>query len=83
MGAKTPILAVVDPSFRVAQLIEENGLGVVVHPDNREEIADAIERMLSGEFQYVSNKTTFDEFSRSHKMDELAEVLDSVSENNH
>lgn len=83
MGAKTPILAVVDPSFRVAKLIEENGLGIAVHPDDTEGIADGIERMLSGEFRYTSNKTVFGEFSRSHKMDVLAEILDSVSENDY
>ncbi|MFC6722787.1 glycosyltransferase [Halobacteriaceae archaeon SHR40] len=79
MGAKTPILAVVDPSFRVARLIKENNFGIAVHPDDTEGIADAIKAILSGEFDYTSDKEIFDEFSRAHKMDVLARVLDSVS----
>jgi len=79
MGARTPILAVVDPSFRVARLIEENSLGIAVHPDDTEGIAESIERILSGDFKYTSNETVFDEFSRTHEMDALAEILDSAS----
>ncbi|TQQ80277.1 glycosyltransferase [Halonotius roseus] len=81
MGAKTPILAIVDPSFRVAQLIEESDLGVVIHPDDTEAIAGAIEIMISKEFNYTSDKEIFDEFSRAHKMDVLAQTLDSISTN--
>lgn len=79
MGAKTTILAVVDPSFRVARLIKENGLGIVVHPNNTEEIADGIENILFDEFEYIYDETVFEEFSRSHKMDVLTQILDSVT----
>jgi hypothetical protein len=79
IGARTPILAVVDPSFRVARLIEENRLGIAVHPDDTDGIAKSIERILSGDFEYMPDETVFDEFSRAHKMDVLAEILDSVS----
>jgi glycosyltransferase involved in cell wall biosynthesis len=79
MGAKTPILAVVDPSFRVAQLIEENDLGVVIHPENIEEIANSIENTLSREFKHTLDDTIYNEFSRAHKMDILTQVLNSLS----
>ena len=82
MGARTPVLAVVDPSFRIAELIKENDLGLIVDPNNTERVADAIEKILSEEFEYTSDKTIFEKFSRSHKMDVLSEVLDSISTNN-
>jgi len=79
IGARTPMLAVVDPSFRVVRLIEENSLGIAVHPDDTDGIAESIERILSGDFEYTPDETVFDEFSRAHKMDVLAKLLESVS----
>ncbi|MDY6775289.1 MAG: glycosyltransferase [Halobacteria archaeon] len=78
MGARTPILAVVDPSFRVARLIEENNLGIAVHPEDTEGIADGIERVLSRELEYPSEESVFEEFSRANKMDDLVNILNTL-----
>ena len=78
MGARSPILAVVDSSFRVSQLIEKKNLGISVDPDDTEAIADGIEILVSERFDYTSDQAIFDNFSRAHQLDALAEVLNSV-----
>jgi len=82
MGAKTPILAVVDPSFRVAQLIEKYSLGVVVHPKDTKAISNAFEDMVSEGVKYTSNNDFFYKFSRTQNIETLFGVLESVTENN-
>lgn len=42
IGARRPILALVDPSFRAADVIREYDLGIVVNPDDDEAVATAL-----------------------------------------
>lgn len=77
IGADTPILAIVDPTFRVAGLIESYDLGLVVPPGDSDGVADALLKLR--EWEHTSSSVT-SEFSREHKMDVLASVLDAVSE---
>lgn len=78
IGARTPILAIVDPTFRVARLIEEHGLGVAVDPNDPDGIAESLGALLSGDFVYDVDEEVYERFSRERKMDVLADVLDAV-----
>lgn len=51
VGAGVPILAVVDPSFRVAEFVREYGLGLVVSPGDEAGIAAAIETLQAQSFE--------------------------------
>lgn len=78
VGARTPILAVVDPSFRVAELIEGYDLGLVVDPEDTGGIAEAIAAVRSGEYAYDPDPAAF-EFTRAGKFERLAELYREVA----
>lgn len=77
IGARQPILALVDPTFRVADVIREYGLGIVAHPEDTEEIRDAIERLVNGEFEFELTSAT--EFTRERSSAAYVEALESIS----
>ncbi|MUV89667.1 hypothetical protein GJ629_06965 [Halapricum sp. CBA1109] len=81
LGARTPILALVDPDFRVASFVEDNGLGVVAPPDDPEAIADAIEALRSGAFEYDPDPELFDRYTREASAGRIADALDAVTAN--
>lgn len=76
VGARRPILAVVDPSFRVARLIEEYDLGVVAAPEP-EAIRDAL-LVLGESYEYDPDEEVFERFTRERKLDRLVEVLSEM-----
>lgn len=78
IGARRPILAIVDPDFRAAEVIHKYDLGFVAHPDDTTAIADAIETGFSNSYTYVPDSRVRDIFSRARKMDALAAVLNAV-----
>ena len=77
IGAKRPILALADPSFRVAEVIRNYELGIVVHPDDTEKIAQAIERLVAGEFEFEPNSAT--EFTRERSTKAYVKALESIT----
>jgi len=79
IASRRPIMAVVDPSFRVATFIEEHDLGVVASPDDPAEVAAALRQLRDGQFNGAST-AVYERFSRSRLVDELARVLDSMYE---
>jgi hypothetical protein len=79
VGARTPILAVVDPEFRVAEFLREHGLGVVVEPGDADRVVVALRRLRAGEVT-LSEDTDVDRFSREHSADVLAQVFDAVAD---
>jgi len=79
IGARVPILAIVDPEFRVAELIREHGFGLVVAPGDWEGVRDAIARVRTGEFEYAPDADDIERFTRSHSTDAYAGTLDSVT----
>lgn len=81
IGSRTPIIAIVDPSFRVADLIRNNNLGIVISPDDTDGIAEALRSISSGDLEYSPDEGVFDKFSRRNNIDEYAEVLDSLISN--
>jgi glycosyltransferase involved in cell wall biosynthesis len=78
IGARRPILAVVDESFRVAELVEEYSLGVVATPDNPDDLANAIEMIRSGAFTYDVDDSVVEQFSRSYRLEYLAGVFNEA-----
>lgn len=80
IGARRPILAIVDPSFRVAEVIREHGLGIVVEPGDADGVAEALEQIQSGAFEYPQDTATVDQFTRSRSTDAYVEILDRLTE---
>lgn len=78
IGSRTPILAVVDPSFEVADLIESTGLGVVAPPDDPSAVADALERLHGDEFTYDPSEEVYERFTRERHLSAMADALDDV-----
>ncbi|MBX0287826.1 glycosyltransferase [Haloarcula salinisoli] len=76
VGSSTPILAVVDNSFRAAKFVADNELGIVVSPSDAHEIALALKSLYENDISY--DETITNRFSRSKKMDELTEILDGM-----
>jgi hypothetical protein len=77
VGARTPILAVVDSSFLAAEFVREHSLGVVVSPGDTAGVADAIQSLRAEETSYEPGDTAH--FSREHSADVLAAVMDAVA----
>jgi glycosyltransferase involved in cell wall biosynthesis len=77
IASRRPILAIVDPSFRVASFIEDHDLGVVASPGDPGSVAEAIRQLRSGQYQGASEET-YQAFSRTRLVDELADVLDRI-----
>ncbi len=78
IGAGRPIIAIVDPSFRVADVITTNGFGLVVEPGDEAGIRDAIEEIRTGEFEYAPSEAAVEKFTRSHSTDAYVDTLESV-----
>ncbi|WP_275740128.1 hypothetical protein [Halorhabdus sp. SVX81] len=79
IASRNPILVIGDPSFRIQHVVNDNGLGTVVHPDNPGGIADAIHAFRTGDSEYSPNAEIFDQFSRRRFITEFASQLDEVS----
>lgn len=79
IGARTPILAVVDPSFRAAEFIEEWDLGLVASPDDPAAIADALAAIHTGEYEYSPDPTAFERFTRDRFVERVAAALADVA----
>lgn len=78
VGARTPILAIVDPNFRVAELVESLGLGFVVAPSDVEGIAEAIATVRSNAYSYDPDPAVF-EHTHKKKFDRIAEIYRDVA----
>lgn len=80
IGARTPILAVVDPSFRVAEVVRDHGFGIVVEPGDADGVADALRRIRSGAFVYDPDPGSFERFTRDRSTAAYVETLDALVE---
>ena len=80
VAARRPILAVVASSFRVADVIRDLDLGIVVPPDDPEAIADAIDRLWSGAYEYDPDPAAFELFDRERKVERFAALLAAVAD---
>lgn len=78
VGARRPILAVVDPSFRVAAFIRDHDLGVVADADDATSVADAIERLRDDTFQ--PDETVAGACTRERSAERIAAHLDAITD---
>lgn len=77
VGARTPILGVVDPDFRVAEFIREYELGVIAD-ETPDAIAEALTTLRKG-YDYTPDERAF-EFTRDRLVAAYADVLDEVTQ---
>jgi glycosyltransferase involved in cell wall biosynthesis len=77
LGAKRLIIAIVDPSFRVAELIRELGVGIVVEPGDAVGVSDALRQIQDGQFVYDPEET-IKEFTRRRSTEAYVEVLEKI-----
>lgn len=78
IGARRPILVLADQSFRVAELVEDNQLGVVADPRDPDAVASALERLEAGGVAFTNDEATFERFTRDRKNQALVAVLDDL-----
>lgn len=78
IGARRPIVAVVDPSFRVAEVIRENKFGIIVEPDDTEGVVDALRRIHAGNFEYAPDTDAIRQFTRERSNKAYVRVLDEL-----
>lgn len=80
VAAELPILGIADPSFRASEFIEEENIGIAVHPKQKNSIADAIHAVRTGSFEFDPNNDLKDRFDSREVMDRYAAILNAVSE---
>ena len=79
VGAKRPILAVVDPSFRVARFVESRGLGLVADVDDPHAVTEAL-IALRGGYEFTPDASVFEEYTRERSAERIAGVLDDITQ---
>lgn len=79
VGAGRPILAVVAPEFRVAEVVRGNGFGTVVEPSDTEGLAAALDALYRGAFEYDPDPETVAGFTRERSTDAYVETLEEVA----
>jgi glycosyltransferase involved in cell wall biosynthesis len=62
----------------VASIVEENDLGIAVHNDDPDSIANAIETFLSDSYDFNPDAEIRNEFSRETRIELLSTVFDTV-----
>lgn len=82
VGARCPILAIVDPSFRVADFIESHGLGLVANTNNPDAVAEALITFRDG-YEFTPDETVFDEYTRERSAKRIASILNAITQPQH
>jgi glycosyltransferase involved in cell wall biosynthesis len=80
VGARTPILGIVDPEFRAATLVSNHNLGIVASPRDPDDIANAIKQLQLGEISFNPDEQVFEWFSSDKAMDRYAALLSAVAD---
>lgn len=79
IGARAPILAIVDPAFRVAEFIEEQSLGIVSPTNDDAAVAVALERLFDDAYGYTPDESVFDQYTRERSAERFAAALDATA----
>lgn len=79
VGARRPILAVVDPTFRVAEFVREHNLGLVADATDSDSVANTLAKFRD-EYTFDPNPDVFERYTRERSTKRIAELLDEVSE---
>lgn len=80
VAAESPILGVIDPTFRAGEFIKKEKIGLSAHPKEPDSIADAIHTVRTADFNYDPNGCIKDRFDSREAMDKYATILNTVSE---
>jgi glycosyltransferase involved in cell wall biosynthesis len=80
VGARRPILAVIDPAFRAAGFVRDHGLGVVAPTGDPEAIGAAIAALYDRTDGYDPDPVVFEEYTRERNAARLGAVLDALIE---
>jgi len=80
VAAETPILGVINPSFRAGEFIERKNIGIASPPKEADLIADAVQEVRTDIFEYDPDDSLKNRFDSQNAMDEYAAMLDTVSE---
>lgn len=78
VGAQRPILAIVDPSFRVSDLIEMYDIGTVVDVNDPDGVADVINAFRNNP-DFTPDKSVFEEYTRERSTRRIANILDEIT----
>lgn len=79
IGARAPILAIVDPEFRVADFVQEQSLGTVAPTGDPEAVAAGLAALYDGTYGYVPDETVFDRYTRERTAERFAASLDATA----
>jgi glycosyltransferase involved in cell wall biosynthesis len=79
VAAESPILGVIDRSFRAGRFIEKENIGIAAHPREADSIADAIREVSTCTFEYDADSRLKDRFDSQEAMAEYAAILNAVS----
>lgn len=80
VGAKTPILGIVNPEFRAGTLLAEHNLGIAASPCDPDDIANAIEQIRSEKIDFDANERVFKWFSSEQAMNRYAALLSATAD---
>ncbi|MFC6722785.1 hypothetical protein [Halobacteriaceae bacterium SHR40] len=78
VAAESPILGVIDPSFRAGEFIQNENIGISAHPKRADSIADAIKTVYTGNFEYDPADSLKGRFDSRGAMDEYANILNAI-----
>lgn len=78
VGAQRPILAIVDPSFRVSDFLEMYDLGMVVDINDPDGVADAL-TAFRDDYEFKPDKSVFEEYTRERSTKRIADILDAIT----
>lgn len=79
VGAQRPILAVVDPTFRVADFVREHDLGLVADAKDPDSVVDALARFRNGH-TFDPDPTVFERYTRERSTQRIVEILEEIAE---
>jgi glycosyltransferase involved in cell wall biosynthesis len=82
VGAKRPILAVVDPSFRVAGFVESHDLGLIADTDDPRTVAEALIEFRD-DYDFTPDASVFEEYTRERSAERIAAVLNDITQQRH
>lgn len=80
IAAESPILGIIDPSFRAGKFIKKENIGITAAPKEENSIADAIHMVRTNNFEYHPTSDLKTRFDSQKSMDEYARVLNAVLE---
>jgi len=87
MATGRPILALVPPDGAAADVVRRSNTGRIIHPNNTEEIAHALEQYYQewkrlGRVDTYPNRSYIEQFERKRIAERFAKILDSLPASN-